>query len=127
MVFSRSFWNRQARQDGFTLLEVLAALSVLAIGLVVLLQTDALNADRTLHASRLLEATQIAREKMDEAFSSEGSALDLGTFESEEGFFGISKTVALSEYPGVYEVKLTVGWLEGSRKRSYEVVAYLAE
>ncbi len=127
MASSRGFLRRMADQGGFTLLEVLAAMSVLAIGLIVLLQTDALNADRTLHSSRLIDATQVARENMDGVFSAGGASLGPGTFESEEGIFKINKTVALSEYPGVYQVKLAVGWLEGGRKRSYEVVAYLAE
>ena len=38
----------------------MAALSVLAVAFVVLLQTDGLNATRTLHADRVLGAVQLA-------------------------------------------------------------------
>ena len=57
-------------ESGFTLLEVLAALSVLGLSLVVLLQTDGLNSSRTLHSQRLLGAVRLAGEQMEEVFSS---------------------------------------------------------
>ena len=114
-------------QRGFTLLEVLAALSVLALGMVILLQTDALNINRTLHASRLMEATLLAQEKMDEVFSRGEEVTGAGTTQGTENIFSWTRTVATSQYPGVSEVMLSIDWSEGSRKRSYSVIAFLPE
>ncbi len=114
-------------QRGFTLLEVLAALSVLALGMVILLQTDALNIDRTLHASRLMEATLLAQEKMDEVFSRGEEVTSAGATEGQEDIFSWTRTVAVSQYPGVSEVRLSIDWSEGSRERSYSVIAFLPE
>ncbi len=118
---------RRSDQDGFTLLEVLAALSVLALGMVILLQTDALNTSRTLHASRLMEATLLAQEKMDEVFSRGEEVTGAGTTQGQEKIFSWTRTVATSQYPGVSEVMLSIDWSEGSRKRSYSVIAFLPE
>ncbi len=114
-------------QRGFTLLEVLAALSVLALGMVILLQTDALNTNRTLHASRLMDATLLAQEKMDEVFSRGEEVTGAGTTEGQENIFSWTRTVAVSQYPGVSEVMLSITWSEGSRGRSYSVIAFLPE
>lgn len=114
-------------QRGFTLLEVLAALSVLALGMVILLQTDALNTERTLHASRLMAATLLAQEKMDEVFSRSEDVTGPGTTQGQEDIFSWKRTVAASQYTGVSEVRLSVDWTEGSRGRSYSVIAYLPD
>ncbi len=114
-------------QGGFTLLEVLAALSVLALGMVILLQTDALNIDRTLHASRLMEATLLAQEKMDEVFSKGVEVASAGVTKGQEDIFSWTRTVAVSQYPGVSEIRLSIDWSEGSRERSYSVITFLPE
>ena len=120
----RGGWRQES---GFTLLEVLAALMVITIGMIVLLQTDALNTSRALHAMRLLGAADLAREKMEGIFS--GGMTDIPEDDTSEGEgpYTWSGTSAETQFPGISEVHVTVRWMEGSREESYSVVAYLPE
>lgn len=114
-------------EAGFTLLEVMAALSVLALSLVVLLQTDGLNASRTLHAQRLLGAVQLAGERMEEVFATGPEDLFSDQGEQEDGIYSWERTVSDTEYTELKEVRLTVNWKEGEREESYVVLAYLPQ
>jgi prepilin-type N-terminal cleavage/methylation domain-containing protein len=112
-------------QAGFTLLEVMAALSVIAIAFVVLLQTDGLNATRTLHAERVLGAVELASEKMEELFASDSTDLFSDNGEQEDGIYAWNRTISDTEFAGLKEVRLTVTWNEGEREESYVALAYL--
>ena len=112
-------------QTGFTLLEVMAALSVLAIAFVVLLQTDGLNATRTLHAERIMGAVQLAGERMEDVFASGSEDLFSDNGELDNGIYSWDRTVTDTIYEGLKEVRLTVTWNEGGREESYVALAYL--
>ena len=112
-------------QSGFTLLEVMAALSVLALAMVVLLQTDGLNATRTVHADRVLGAVQLAGEKMEEVFASLSEDLFSDNGEQDDGIYSWERTISDTQYAGLKEVRLTVTWREGEREESFAVLAYL--
>jgi len=114
-------------QSGFTLLEVMAALSVLAIAFVVLLQTDGLNATRTLHAERVLGAVELAGERMEELFASDSQDLFSDNGEQEDGIYSWNRTISDTEFAGLKEVRLTVTWYEGEREESYVALAYLPQ
>ena len=115
------------RQGGFTLLEVLAALSIIGLSLLVLLQTDGMNSSRTLHSQRLLEAVRIAGEQMEEVFSSGSEGLISTEGEDENGIYSWERVVTDTQYVGLKEVRLTVQWSEGRREESYLVLAYLPQ
>jgi len=114
-------------ETGFTLLEVMAALSVLALAFVVLLQTDGLNATRTLHADRILGAVQLASEKMENVFASGSEDLFSDNGEMDDGVYSWEQTVSDTEFAGLREVRLTVRWNEGEREESYVALAYLPQ
>ena len=114
-------------ESGFTLLEVLAALSILGFSLLVLLQTDGLNSSRTLHSQRLLGAVRLAGEQMEEVFSSGTEGLTSGEGGDENGVYLWERVVVDTVYAGLKEVQLTVTWSEGRREESYLVLAYLPE
>jgi prepilin-type N-terminal cleavage/methylation domain-containing protein len=114
-------------ESGFTLLEVLAALSILGLSLLVLLQTDGLNSSRTLHSQRLLGAVRLAGEQMEEVFSSGSEGLSSGEGADENGVYQWERVVVDTVYAGLKEVQLTVTWSEGRREESYLVLAYLPE
>ena len=114
-------------QAGFTLLEVLASLSVLAVAFVVLLQTDGLNATRTLHAERVLGAVQLAGEKMEEVFVSGSEDMISDEGQQEDGIYSWERIVSDTEFEGLKEVRLTVKWNEGEREENYVVLAYLPQ
>jgi prepilin-type N-terminal cleavage/methylation domain-containing protein len=115
------------RQGGFTLLEVLAALSIIGFSLLVLLQTDGLNSSRTLHSQRLMEAVRLAGEQMEEVFSSGSEGLISAEGEDDIGIYRWERVVADTQYVGLKEVRLTVQWSEGRREESYLLLAYLPE
>ncbi len=119
--------HQERNTDGFTLLEVLTALAVVGFALVVLLQTDGLNLSRTLHASRLNGATQLARERVEEAFSRGVPDLSGDGIQDESGIYTMTTDVSETEFSGVREVRVTVRWMEGDREESYSVVAFLPE
>jgi prepilin-type N-terminal cleavage/methylation domain-containing protein len=115
------------RQGGFTLLEVLAALSIIGFSLLVLLQTDGLNSSRTLHSQRLMEAVRLAGEQMEEVFSSGSEGLISTEGEDDIGIYRWERVVVDTQYVGLKEVRLTVQWSEGRREESYLLLAYLPE
>ena len=119
--------NRTGNQSGFTLLEVMAALAVLALTFVVLLETDGLNATRTLHADRVFGALQLASEKMEEVFASGSGDLFSDSGEQDDGIYSWERIISDTEFTGLKEVNLTVTWKEGEREESYVLLAYLPE
>ncbi|UCF88689.1 MAG: prepilin-type N-terminal cleavage/methylation domain-containing protein [bacterium] len=114
-------------QGGFTLLEVLAALSVLALAFVVLLQTDGLNATRTLHAERVQGALQLAGDKMEEVFVSGSQDMYSDEGQMEDGIYSWERVVSDTQFEGLKEIRLTVTWKEGEREENYVVLAYLPQ
>ena len=110
---------------GFTLLEILAALSVLAFTFLVLLQTDGLNAARTLHTGKLLGAVRLAESRMEELFAEGSEELVSEEGQQEKGFYSWERVVSDTEYEGLKEVRLSIRWMEGSREEEYVVLAYL--
>lgn len=116
-----------AGQSGFTLLEVLAALSIIGLSLLVLLQTDGLNSSRTLRSQRLMEAVRLAGEQMEEVFSSGSEGLVSTEGEDDRGVYRWERVVVDTQYTGLKEVRLTVQWTEGRREESYLLLAYLPE
>ena len=115
------------KEDGFTLIEVLAALTILALTFVVLLETDGLNSARTLHAERILGAVQLAGEKMEDVFASGSEGLFSDAGEQDDGVYSWERTISDTEFTGLKEVRLTVRWTEGSREESYVALAYLPQ
>ena len=111
--------------EGFTLLEVLAALAVLAFTFLVLLQTDGLNASRTLHAGRLMGAVHLAESRMEELFAGGSGDLTSEEGQQEDGSYSWERVVSDTEFEGLKEVRLTIRWSEGSREEEYVVLAYL--
>jgi general secretion pathway protein I len=115
------------KERGFTLIEILAALTVLALTFIVLLETDGLNASHTLHAERVMGAVQLAGEKMEEVFASGSEGLFSDGGEQEDGIYSWERTISDTEFAGLKEVRLTVKWTEGSREESYATLAYLPQ
>jgi prepilin-type N-terminal cleavage/methylation domain-containing protein len=110
---------------GFTLLEVLVSLAVLAFTFLVLLQTDGLNASRTLHAGKLMGAVSLAESRMEELFSDGSGELVSEEGVQEDGSYSWERVVSDTGYEGLKEVRLTIRWVEGSREEEYVVLAYL--
>ena len=113
--------------QGFTLIEVMAALVVIALTFTVFLQMDGFNASRTFHAEKLNGAVMLAESRMEELFSSGSENLVSDKGEQEDGSYSWERVVTDTEYEGLKEVRLTIHWKEGKREEEYVVLSYLRE
>jgi general secretion pathway protein I len=112
---------------GFTLLEVLISLSIIAVVLLACLRAQN-QSIRLYHLSRdMTTATILARQKMGEieleGFPAVGE--DEGDFEDEFPGFTWKKTVAMTPFEGARRVDLSIIWKEGFRERRVNVIAYI--
>ncbi len=134
--------DRPRDDGGFTLLEVLLALAILAIALPVLLGLRNRDLDFHARAGELTTATILAQEKL---LESELSAIfpvgeTTGTFENrplgvqDTGFGTIEprptgyrwkRIIAPTPLQGVREVKIQVMWPRGAVEEMVEVSTYV--
>ena len=127
-------------EAGFTLLEVLLAIAVLAIALPVLLGLR--NFDMNLHdqARQMTEATLLAQEKLLEAelagtypigetageflTAPLGAPLTAQAFQRPVGYRW-KRTVSPTPFELIREVRIQVSWRRGIRQESLEVSTYV--
>ena len=134
-------WNIQPARSsgprgtgGFTLIEVMVALAVVAIALVPLLRLHLLSLDATMRAQDLTMAVFLAQEKMaamppfPEATEEEGTFADpeakrfrWQTVVSEDEVILTAQPVALRH------IEVTVLWLDGQREQHYTLESYVAQ
>lgn len=123
----RTVGPRACASQGFTLIEVMAALVVIALSFTVFLQMDGLNASRTLHAEKLTGAVHMAESRMEELFSGGSEDLMSDEGQQEDGIYSWERVVSDTEYEGLKEVRVTIRWKEGDREEEYVVLAYLSQ
>ena len=118
----------RARSRGFTLLEVMVALMILATSLVVLLANHSFSIRLSKVARDLTMASMIARDKMAEVeiagYPPVGDTD--GDFEDRYPGFKWVLSVVDSQFPDVREIHLTIIWGGGSPSETLELVNYLA-
>jgi general secretion pathway protein I len=116
-------------QEGFTLLEVMIALAILASVLVVLLGLR--NRDGELHryAADLLEATLLAKQKMtDQELAGFPELGELsGSFGEENPRFSWREVVSATPFDSVREIQVAVLWKRGEREESVGLTAYFVK
>ena len=118
-------------QRGFTLLEVMIAMAILAMVLVSLLGLKNRSMQDVMKAERITTATLLAKRMMIEALIKKPlvPAEDEGVF-SEEVYGDVykdyqwKKAIAPTPIPQVMEVRVAVLWKEGSRDEMVELVSY---
>ena len=114
---------------GFTLLEVMVALSILSITFVVLLGLR--NRDILQHqeAQYLTRATLLAQQKASELEMGDFPVLGIssGEFPEPDDRFRWTQTVVPTPIEFAREVKVEVSWEDGRRRGSVDVVTYLME
>jgi general secretion pathway protein I len=116
----------RAREDGFTLVEVIVALAVLSVGLGASLGLVSDGLSRTANAARLTEAgaltqTLLARVGVDVPFEERSGEFGDGyRWELKVVPYGDAKEQ--EAWPvGAYIVTVRVAWAEGTRPRAYEL------
>ena len=115
-------------QRGFTLLEIVVALTIAAIALPVLLQAFSEGTKNQSLIENRTTALYLLKLRMSEIEM-------LGEIEvgSEDGEFGTdsrfqwTSDIAESDTEGLYEVTVVVNWQERGRERSVELTTYLAD
>lgn len=115
--------------SGFTLLEVMVALLIIAISFIVLLHSRNQSVIAADYARHTTIATLLASEKMSEIEHGESldSGEDAGNFGEEYPEYTWRTTVSDTAYELVNEVRVVVSWGEGRSQRSVELVNYVKE
>lgn len=112
--------------NGFTLLEVMAAVAILSLVLVTLLGLKNRSMKHTMLAEHMTIATLLADRVMVETlFPRPAVGEDEGRFE-EEAFkeYLWKKIISPTPLPGIIEVRVAVLWKEGERDEMVELVSY---
>jgi general secretion pathway protein I len=111
---------------GFTLLEVMLAVAILALVLVSLMGLQSRSAQDVMVADRITTATLLAKRLMTEALLT-SPLLPLetdGEFEEEFSGYTWKKIVAVTPVPQIMEVRVAVLWKDGEREEQVELVSY---
>jgi type II secretion system protein I len=124
--------NRQSsivnhQSEGFTLLEVMVAVSIMATVLVVLLGLKNRSMQDVALDEHITMATILAKRTMvDVMFSKPRQPTeDEGTFPEEEyKDYTWKKTVSATPFVELMEVRVAVLWKEGERPEMVELVSY---
>ena len=113
-------------RKGFTLLEVMVALAILATALVILLSHQAASISLGNEARVLTKATLIAQERMAELMARRDLRVGEETGEVEDiPPFRWRTTVTEAEREGMLRLRVVVDWKEGERGRKVELTAYV--
>ena len=112
---------------GFTLLEVMVALLIIATSFVVLLHTRNQSVTAADYAKRTTVATLLASERMSEIEQEDfpDTGEDGSNFGDDYPEYRWETTVSDTAYENIREVKVEVMWGEGSSERSIGLVNYV--
>lgn len=114
-------------RKGFTLLEVMVAVAILALVLVTLLGLNNRSMQDVLLAEHMTTATLLAKRLMVETLSARTLAPqeEEGDFEEEEfKDYTWKKAVSPTPIQQLMEVRVAVLWKEGERGEMVELVSY---
>ena len=138
-------WHvRKPAAAGFTLLEVMVAVAVIAIALVPLLRLHLLSLDATLHAQDLTIAVGLAQAKMAEMSAKPKPGDRQGTFDAAiyerfrwQTVVGEKEEVPIpnldapegEELPTfeIQRIEVTVIWVDGGREKLYSLESYAVQ
>jgi general secretion pathway protein I len=126
---------RTPQSKGFTLLEVMVAVAILALVLVSLLGLKNRSTQNVMLADHITIATLLAKRVMTETLATAGTGVleqkeDEGKFEEEEfQDYTWKKTIAPLQLeavgvPKITEVRVAVLWKEGTRQEMVELASY---
>ncbi len=111
---------------GFTLLEVMAAVAIMALVLVTLLGLRNRGIEDVMLADHMTTATLLARRLMHETLAGTKTVGEESGQYTEDEFkdFSWKKTISTTQVPQILEVRAAVLWKEGTRDEMVELVSY---
>jgi len=118
---------RNPQPSGFTLLEVMVAVAIMAMVLVTLLGLKNSSMQDVSLMQHMTTATMLAKRAMVEATMVKPRlpGEDEGAFPEEEfKDYSWKKTITPTPLIDIMEVRIAVLWKEGSRQESVELVSY---
>ena len=117
------------KKNGFTLLEVMIALAILALVGVAFLRTQAGSVRLLDESIQISLATLLAREKMAELEGTGFPELGKNSGAGGEAFprFQWEQIVTGTDLPVLRQGLVRVLWKDGARERNLELVAYFAQ
>jgi general secretion pathway protein I len=121
-----SFPDRKTKQ-GFTLLEVMIALAILALVGVAFLRAQASSVRLVNESVQISLATLLAKEKMAELEGDQTleTGKKSGTAEEAWMTFRWEQRVTPAEIPRLRKLQVAVSWMEGEAERKVEFTRYL--
>jgi general secretion pathway protein I len=112
---------------GFTLLEVMVAVSIMALVLITLLGLKNKTMQDVMLADHMTTATLLAKQMMTDTimYKPRLPLEDEGNF-SEDEFkdYAWKKAISFTAFPQIMEVRVAVLWNEGTRQEQVELVGY---
>ena len=114
---------------GFTLIEILVSLTILAIALPPLLRAFSLAGNQSASSENETTAVNLLKYKMAEiemAGYPEGTGEDEGEF-GESSRFRWTSRIEEADTEGLLLISVTVNWLERSRDKSMTMNTYMAD
>ncbi len=125
-------WNLRRRSkgsgpEGFTLLEVLISLLIIAIVLISCLRAQNQSIRLYTLSRDMTVATILARQKMGEieAMGFPELGEEEGDFEEQFPGFTWKKAVSMTPFEEARRVDLSIVWQDGIRERKVDVVSYI--
>lgn len=120
---------RNPQLKGFTLLEVMVAVSIMAMVLVTLLGLKNRTMQHVAMADRITTATMLAKRVMTETLLTKPTKPEEGTGEfSEDEYKEYTWKKNIAPFPEplvqIMEVHVAVLWKDGEREESVELVSY---
>ena len=124
-VFRTLLKNRR----GFTLLEVMFAVGILAVSFVVLIGLRNTDIAITLEVKHMTAATLLAQKKMVELEAEGFPPLGIvsGEFNEPYDFYTWTQTVNSTPFDFAREVRIDVAWKDGEQERSLDLVTFLVQ
>ena len=118
--------NLPGGEKGFTLVEVMVALTLVAIVFVPLISLRNLNVRQTIFARQALRAAFLAHEKLSNLQLSPGiaSGEEAGDFGEAHPGFRWKTTVTDTPFPPLREIRLRVVWTDGNHEEGTEWIEY---